>query len=255
MATHHLANYLNNHLAGSEVAFEMLDHLERRYARTPLAKFTVELRSKIEADQKELKALMARDQVAESRPRQAATCLAESFTELKLRLDDPSGGGHIGPLHADPVRALYLLPGGRGSAPAEEGLDERSGPGQRSIAGRLPLPRILEKSMTDVDTAARLLDALVAIFPAFRAEWEPGEDPTTFHEVILRFTPFFGPQATTAAPRELGRLGELINACVTSDGPLSNAVATCLLEHLHQIGAWRALKAHLSEQARRLSRA
>jgi hypothetical protein len=108
--------------------------------------------------------------------------------------------------------------------------------------------------MTDPDSPVRLLDALVAIFPDFRAEWEPGGVPATFHEVMLRFTPFFGSRATAASPRELSQLGQLINTSVTGEGPLSNAVATCLLEHLHQIGAWRALKPHLSERARHESR-
>jgi hypothetical protein len=109
--------------------------------------------------------------------------------------------------------------------------------------------------MMDLDTPVKLLDALAAIFPEFRAEWEPDEVPATFHEVMLRFTPFFGPRATTVSPRELSRLGELISESVGRDGPLSNAVATCLLEHLHQVDAWRALKPHLSERARRQSRA
>jgi hypothetical protein len=109
--------------------------------------------------------------------------------------------------------------------------------------------------MTDLDPLVQLLDALVAIFPEFLAEWEPDEVPASFHEVMLRFTPFFGSRATTASPRELGRLGDLINESVARDGALSNAVATCLLEHLHQVGAWRALRPHLSERATRQARA
>jgi hypothetical protein len=65
----------------------------RRYAGTPLAKFAIELLAEIEADQKELKGVMARRGVAESRPRQAAAWLTEKLSELKLRLDDPSAGG------------------------------------------------------------------------------------------------------------------------------------------------------------------
>jgi hypothetical protein len=85
-------NYLSNHLAGSEVALEMLCHLEQAYAGSPPARLTVELRAEIEADQRELKDLMARRQIPQSRPRQAAAWLAERLSELKLRIDDPSAG-------------------------------------------------------------------------------------------------------------------------------------------------------------------
>jgi hypothetical protein len=105
------------------------------------------------------------------------------------------------------------------------------------------------------ETPGRLLDALVAIFPEFRGEWETGETPDTFHQVMLGFTQFFGSRARSLSPEDLGRLGDLINKAVAQDGPLENAVATCLLEHLHQIDAWRAMKPHLSDLARRKSRA
>ena len=92
MAEHHLATYLNDHLSGSELALELLEHLERTYAGTALARFAVELRVEIEADRRELEGLMARLQVAQSRPRKAAAWFSEKFAELKLRLDDPSAG-------------------------------------------------------------------------------------------------------------------------------------------------------------------
>jgi hypothetical protein len=92
MAEQHLATYLNDHLAGSEVALELLGHLERGHAGTPVGRFAAELRAEITADRRELEALMARLHVAVSRPRQAAAWLGEKVTELKLRLDDPAGG-------------------------------------------------------------------------------------------------------------------------------------------------------------------
>ena len=92
MAEKYLATYLNDHLGGSQVALELLEHLERSPAGTPVARFAADLRDDIGADRRELEALMARLGVAESRPRKAAAWLSEKMSELKLRLDDPSGG-------------------------------------------------------------------------------------------------------------------------------------------------------------------
>ena len=92
MASKHLATYLNDHLAGSEAALELLEHLAVAQADTPLKSFLDELRADVLADRQELEALMARLHVAESRPRKATAWLAEKVTRLKLRLDDPSDG-------------------------------------------------------------------------------------------------------------------------------------------------------------------
>ena len=72
MAEHYLATYLNDHLAGSEVALELLEHLERVHSGSSVARFAVELRSDIAADRRELEALMGRWGVAVSRPRAVA---------------------------------------------------------------------------------------------------------------------------------------------------------------------------------------
>jgi hypothetical protein len=100
MAEHYLATYLNDHLAGSEVALELLEHLERAHAGSPLARFAAALGVEIEADRRELEGLMARLQVAMSRPRKVTAWLSEKMTELKLRLDDTAGG---------PLRQLEIL--------------------------------------------------------------------------------------------------------------------------------------------------
>ena len=50
MARTHLATYLNDHLAGSVVALEMLEHLERAHAETPVASFALWLRAEIAED-------------------------------------------------------------------------------------------------------------------------------------------------------------------------------------------------------------
>ena len=92
MANEHIATYLNDHLAGSVVAIELLEHLEAAHAETDLGRFAAELRADVSADRRELEALMESLQVAESRTRKASAWLSEKMTELKLRLDDPGDG-------------------------------------------------------------------------------------------------------------------------------------------------------------------
>jgi hypothetical protein len=92
MADEHIATYLNDHLAGSVVAVELMENLEAVYADTPVAEFIAKLHADIEADRQELKELMDHLQVSESTARKASAWLTEKLTELKLRLDDPTRG-------------------------------------------------------------------------------------------------------------------------------------------------------------------
>jgi hypothetical protein len=92
MANAHLATYLNDHLAGTVAAIQLLGHLAAAHAGTALEPVLVEVRAEVAADREELERLMARLKIAESRPRQATAWLAEKATQLKLLLDDPSGG-------------------------------------------------------------------------------------------------------------------------------------------------------------------
>jgi hypothetical protein len=92
MADEFLAIYLNDHLAGSVVAIELLQHLERAYVGRPVERFAADLRAEIQADQQELQRLMGELNVTESRARQATAWIAEKMTMIKLRLDDWAGG-------------------------------------------------------------------------------------------------------------------------------------------------------------------
>ena len=58
MANEFLATYLNDHLAGSLAAVELLEHLEAAYAETTLASFFAEVRRDISVDRKELQRLI-----------------------------------------------------------------------------------------------------------------------------------------------------------------------------------------------------
>lgn len=92
MADDYIATYLNDHLAGSVVAVELMENLETVYAGQPIADFIAKLRADIEVDILELEALMGQLQISESRTRKASAWLTEKFTQLKLRLDDPAHG-------------------------------------------------------------------------------------------------------------------------------------------------------------------
>ncbi|WP_435011428.1 hypothetical protein P12x_002739 [Tundrisphaera lichenicola] len=92
MPNEYLATYLNDHLAGSEAALELLDHLDREHSGTPIAMLTAGLREDITADRRELEALMARLGIDQSSTRKATAWLSAKATQLKLKLDDPAGG-------------------------------------------------------------------------------------------------------------------------------------------------------------------
>jgi hypothetical protein len=100
MADEQLATYLNDHLAGSVVAIELMEHLEKAYAGTAVARLVAGVRADVGADRAELEALMKRLGVSESRSRKATAWLTERAAERKLKLDDPSGG---------PLRLLEAL--------------------------------------------------------------------------------------------------------------------------------------------------
>lgn len=90
MANKEIATYLNDHLAGSVAALELLEHLET--TRDALKIFFQQLRTDIASDREELELLMARLEISESRTRKASAWFAEKMTELKLGFDDPGSG-------------------------------------------------------------------------------------------------------------------------------------------------------------------
>ncbi len=86
-----LTLYLNDHLAGSVAALELIDHLiETAGENAAEAQFFRQLRADIEADQNVLKQLITHFGGEESSVRKAAGWLAEKLGRAKLKLD---GGG------------------------------------------------------------------------------------------------------------------------------------------------------------------
>ncbi|MFL6514436.1 MAG: hypothetical protein ACJ8M1_05375 [Chthoniobacterales bacterium] len=79
-----LVTYLNDHLAGSVSAIELLDHLIKSHADEPLARSLQEIRTEIVADQDVLKKIVQRFNANESGIRKAGAWIAEKIARIKL---------------------------------------------------------------------------------------------------------------------------------------------------------------------------
>ena len=88
---HAITTYLNDHLAGSVAALELVDYLVSLHGdrdRQPLT----ELRTEIEKDQEVLQRLLRDLGGKESQVRKAAAWLTEKLGQAKLRFDDHGNG-------------------------------------------------------------------------------------------------------------------------------------------------------------------
>jgi hypothetical protein len=90
MASAHLATYLNDHVAGANIALELLDQLTQE-AEDLRPRLTA-LKMHIEEDLAELRKLMGRLKIAESRVRRMGSWIAEGFAEIKFGMDDDPKG-------------------------------------------------------------------------------------------------------------------------------------------------------------------
>jgi len=84
--------YLNDHLAGSVAAIELVDHLRELSKNPEREALLARLRSEIEEDQTVLRELLKGVGGTESKFRKAAAWLTEKLGEAKLKLDHPEGG-------------------------------------------------------------------------------------------------------------------------------------------------------------------
>jgi hypothetical protein len=99
MSKSHLANYLNDHLAGSEAGLELVEHIVKLHVGQPGERVAIHLRDAIAADRKELESLMDRLQIRKSVSKRAVAWISEKFAEFKVHLED---------LHDGPLRRLEL---------------------------------------------------------------------------------------------------------------------------------------------------
>jgi hypothetical protein len=87
-----LTNYLNDHLAGSVAALELLDRLIETYREKPLEHFFQNLRDEIQKDQEQLKGLMQKLGAEESAVRKAGAWVAEKLSRAKIQLSESAQG-------------------------------------------------------------------------------------------------------------------------------------------------------------------
>jgi len=81
-----LSSYLNDHLAGSVGALELLDRLIDTYKGKPLERFFTDLHNEIDADQETLRKLIANLGEDESTVRKAGAWMLEKFSRGKIQL-------------------------------------------------------------------------------------------------------------------------------------------------------------------------
>ena len=77
MSKEHLSTYLNDHLAGSVSALELIAHWADVHKDEPLGSFFAEIESEIKADQNTLRDVMRALGIAESKVRKAGAWAAE----------------------------------------------------------------------------------------------------------------------------------------------------------------------------------
>ncbi len=87
MANENLATYLNDHLAGAQGAIELLEFLEESHQGTDVGGFVTILKSEIDTDRQELKALVVRLNIKESATKKVSAWFIEKLGELKLLVD------------------------------------------------------------------------------------------------------------------------------------------------------------------------
>jgi hypothetical protein len=92
-----LDSYLNDHLAGSISALELIAHWEHVHKSEPLGRFFAEIEREIKADQDALRDVMRSLGVEESKLRQAGAWAAEKFGRVRLMIagDDPDSLGLV----------------------------------------------------------------------------------------------------------------------------------------------------------------
>lgn len=92
MSRNHIAIYLKDHLAGSEAALEILDHLERTHGTGMVGDMVRRLRPEFIGERQELARLLDQLDASTSVPRRVFGWLSEKALELKLIADDPGDG-------------------------------------------------------------------------------------------------------------------------------------------------------------------
>lgn len=99
--------YINDHIAGSVAALELIDHLIETHTGQALESFLINLRRDVQADQEVLKRLLGNAEQKESFPRKLTAWVTEKFARSKIKLAGEQTGG-LGLVQALEVLALGI---------------------------------------------------------------------------------------------------------------------------------------------------
>lgn len=103
-----LATYLNDHLAGSVMAVELLEHLEEASSDDPARQRVIqELRQRVIADQDILRAVLESRASPESAVKKAGAWVMEKVARVKTKLTMPTSGC-LGALEAFEILSLGI---------------------------------------------------------------------------------------------------------------------------------------------------
>jgi hypothetical protein len=99
--------YINDHIAGSMAALELIDHLIKSHTGQPLESFFLDLQREIKSDQEPLKQLLGKAQQKESVFRKLAAWMTEKFARSKIKIAGEQSGG-LGLVQALEMLALGI---------------------------------------------------------------------------------------------------------------------------------------------------
>lgn len=102
VSTRQLGIYLNDHLAGSVAALELIEHLAKKFHGSHLEGFLADLHAEITADQDVVRSLIQTFEGNESAVRKAGAWIAEKLSHVKFGLGehDVNGTGLLQALEA-----------------------------------------------------------------------------------------------------------------------------------------------------------
>jgi hypothetical protein len=89
-----LDSYLNDHVAGSVSALELLEHAIKVHKDKPLGAFFSDIEAEIRADQKTLRDVMDSLEIEESNLRKAGAWAVEKVGRARLMIAGDEPGGH-----------------------------------------------------------------------------------------------------------------------------------------------------------------
>ncbi len=92
-----LDSYLNDHLAGSVSALELIEHWAHEHNGKPVGDFFMDIETEVRADRDKLHEVMRALKVEESNVRQAGAWVAEKIGRARMMLagDEPNGLGLV----------------------------------------------------------------------------------------------------------------------------------------------------------------